>query len=334
MIEKFLDTIDACKGYIARYNELKELTEAPEIIAHNDYWRKLVREEERLSYIVDSANKLSTMVEEVKELELSKSSKLDSETKAFIESELTELYARADSEEKTLLMLLKEKEAELGTSVITLAPSGKGASITNVMLTAYKNYLSKNGYDFIEEITESKGVIKRAMLSVDGANALSFEHGTHRVKGGEVRVTVVNKQRVKSANFSEKDVRIDVFHSSGAGGQNVNKVETAIRITHLPTGIVVTCQDERSQLKNKNRALDTLKKRLEELYDSEVEKAYKKAQKDGEKSAKVVIRDYDLENKIIISADGKVSVTYKDFLEGNLEEFEKTEFLKKITNNS
>ena len=333
MIDKFYDTINACKGHIDRYNELKELTEAPEIIAHNDYWRKLVREEERLQRVVEASNKLALTIEEYKALELSRSVRLDEEMKGLVDNELTELRARAEREEKLLVELLREEELSHGTSVITLTSDGKGACLISAMLSAYKNYLDGKGYDFEEEIVTNKGVIKRATLTVSAVNALKFEHGTHRFSGCEVRVVSVNKPCKKRADFGEKDIRIDVFHSSGAGGQNVNKVETAIRITHLPTGIVVTCQDERSQLKNKNRALETLRKRLEELASADVEQAYKKAQKESEKSSKIVIRDYDLENKVVTSVDGKVSISYKDFLSGKLEEFEKMDFLKKITNN-
>ena len=333
MIEKFYDTIDACKWHKERYNELKELTEAPEIIAHNEYWRKLVREEEQLLRIVETANKLTAIVDEVKILESSNIGKLDEETKVLVDSEIENLYARASSVERELIALLKEEENACGTSVITLIPSRNGSSIMGAMISAYRNYLTTNGYDFKEEIAESKGIIKGATFEVGAINVLRFEHGTHKVNGGEVRVTVINKPRAKRATFSDKEIRIDVFHSSGAGGQNVNKVETAIRVTHLPTGIVVTCQDERSQLKNKNRALETLKKRLEEISSLDVEKAYKKAQKDGEKTSNVVIRNYDLENKEITSLDGKVTVTLKEFVLGKLQEFEKVDFLNKIKNN-
>ena len=333
MIDKFYDTIDACKGYVDRYNELKELTEAPEIIAHNDYWRKLVREEERLQRVVEATNKLTLTIEEYKTLALSKNTRIDEEMKGLIDSEMTELHARAEREDKLLVELLREEELSHGTSIITLVPDGKGTGIMNAMLSAYRNYLDTNGYDFEEEIAQNKGVIKRATIIVNAVNVLSFEHGTHRFDGGSVRVTSVNKPCAKSADFGDKDIRIDVFHSSGAGGQNINKVETAIRVTHLPTGIVVTCQDERSQLKNKNRALETLRKRLEELSNLDVENVYKKAQKESEKSAKIVIREYDLENKVVSSVDGKVAISYKDFLSGKLGEFEKMAFLKKITNN-
>ena len=139
MIDKFYDTINACKGHIDRYNELKELTEAPEIIAHNDYWRKLVREEERLQRVVEASNKLALTIEEYKALELSRSVRLDEEMKGLIDNELTELRARAEREEKLLVELLREEELSHGTSVITLTSDGKGACLISAMLSAYKN---------------------------------------------------------------------------------------------------------------------------------------------------------------------------------------------------
>ncbi len=156
-----------------------------------------------------------------------------------------------------------------------------------VFLNAYKTTAMQ-----INEGTKAD----RRVFSVSG-NDMSFECGEHRVcdndGSGSVFVAIAPYVKTKENTFSEKDVKIEVFHSSGAGGQNVNKVETAVRALHLPTGITTVCQDERSQLQNKICALDNLKDKVKEFYKIEKQKELDsfilKAQTDNK-----IVRNYNL----------------------------------------
>jgi peptide chain release factor 1 len=168
-----------------------------------------------------------------------------------------------------------------------LSLDGEGGSdFLQQLFDMYQSHAKRHNYGFQAGITtELSGGMKSANITVSGNGAYSrlrYESGLHKAVGkfpqkfgaASVIVEVYPEAEAVEFDISDKDVRIDVFHASGAGGQNVNKVETAIRVTHFPSGIVVTCQDERSQLKNKERAMKTLYSKLADYYKRQSDSRY------------------------------------------------------------
>jgi len=204
----------------------------------------------------------------------------------------------------------------------------------------YTRYADIKGWNYeIIDISEAEmGGIKEVVFSLNGNGvygSLKYENGVHRVQrvpateaSGRIHtsaasVVVMPEAEDVQVDIDPNDLRIDVFRSGGAGGQNVNKVETAIRIIHIPTGLVVQCQDERSQLKNKIKAMKVLKTRLFDMkqqeYDSQISQQRKSVVKSGDRSDK--IRTYNFpQNRVTDHRIGLTLYSLSNFIEGHIEE--------------
>ncbi len=266
-----------------RYAEIEYSLSQPEVWADTERSAALSREQRGLSPLMEAWHryeKYSADAEAAREL-LS-----DEEFRALAKEELESAEAMMEKTREELRMLLLPKDPDDGKNVIMEIRVGVGGEESALfaadLYRMYAMYAEKKGWQIeIANRSETElGGIREIDFIVQGADAYSrfrFESGVHRVQRvpdtetqgrihtSTVTVAVLPELDEVEFHLEEKDLRIDVFRSSGAGGQKVNKTSSAIRVTHLPTGMVVECQDERSQYKNKDRALSILRSKLYEI---------------------------------------------------------------------
>ena len=295
-----------------KYAELKRLVSAPEIIADNRYWRKLLSEMQSLEEIAALREKLLLTNEKYEQCLRLLETESDGEMKKLLAEEARALSdeCRALYEKTNDLLAL---EGSANEALVEIVPSGnKATEYADVLSSALRRYADEKG---LTATIKSK---KPLTILFTGAGASAYmreENGVHKfvedTKSYSVTVTLLPRFAEANEKPDEKDIRIDLFHSGGAGGQNINKVETAIRITHLPTGIVVTCQDERSQLQNKRKALATLKEKLAEAEKKKQEQRREELRKKA--SETVVCVYYPLTGTV---TKGEDKYDYTEYIQG------------------
>ena len=335
--------IDKLQTVLARYDELAELMNLPGAMQDMKAFTKLAREHRSLTELVDESKKYIITFNQLKDDEEILNGD-DPELKELVKDEIGELRNILGLQEEKLKNLLIPNDPDDDKNTILEVRSGTGgdeaALFAGNLYRMYLRYAERQGWKMeVLSLNENEGGgIKEAVISLIGEGAyglLKFESGVHRVQripetesSGRVHtsaatVAVLPEAEDVDIEINESDLKIDTYRASGAGGQHVNKTESAIRITHNPTGLVVICQDETSQHKNRDKALKVLRSRL---YEVEMEKqnkerasARKSMVSTGDRSAK--IRTYNFPQGRV--TDHRINLTlYKlnEIMDGDLTE--------------
>jgi peptide chain release factor 1 len=329
----------------ARYDELNRLLADPEVIADPERLRELAQEQADIAEIVEVYHRYQATVRDLEETEEMLRGPLEEEMAELAREEVEKLRARRDELIEQMKKLLLPTDPRDQRNVIVEIRAGAGGDEAALwaadLFRMYSRYAENHGWrvQVLNSSPTGIGGFKEIIFQVIGRGAysrLKYESGVHRVQrvpateaAGRIHtstatVAVLPEAQEVEVEIRPEDLHIDVYRSSGHGGQSVNTTVSAVRITHLPTGIVVSCQDERSQLQNKARALSILRARLFDMEQrkqwEELDEARRRQVGWGERSEK--IRTYNFpQNRATDHRIGLTSYRLEEVLAGGLDEF-------------
>ena len=332
---------DKLENVEKRYEELNAKISDPEVIANQNEWKKLMKEHADIEEIVEKYREYKKIVQSIDEL---KEMLNDKEMHDLAQMELDENKEKLPKIEEELKLLLVPKDPNDDKNVIMEIRGGAGGEESSLfaadLFRMYSMYAERKRWKFeVLNMNETElGGIKEATIMITGKGAysrLKFESGVHRVQrvpytesSGRIHtstatVAVLPEVDDVEVEINPADLKVDTFRSSGAGGQHINKTESAIRITHIPTGVVVECQTERSQIQNRETAMKMLRSKLYEAelekQNSELASARKSQVGSGDRSEK--IRTYNFpQGRITDHRIGLSMFQVDEFLNGGLDE--------------
>ena len=345
---------DRLLAILQRYQALGEELGSPESMADMNAWRAMVKEHAQLEPIAHKCEQYLATTAQMEDCKAMTKDK-DEDIRELAEMELESLTEQAELLDAAIRILLSPHDPNDDRNVVMEIRAGTGGEEAALfganLYRMYARFAERHGFT-VEPMNESLtelGGVKEVVFVVNGKGAyakLKFESGVHRVQrvpetesGGRIHtsaatVAVLPEAEDIEVEIGPNDLRIDVYRSGGHGGQSVNTTDSAVRVTHLPTGLVVICQDEKSQLKNKEKAIRVLKSRLFEQMQQQRNDAYSQNRRSqvgsGDRSER--IRTYNFpQNRV---TDHRVNVTlYRldSFLDGDMDEIIDALILKERT---
>lgn len=339
------DVLDRLQAVENRYEKLNELLSDPEVISDTSKLREYSKEQSDIQETVEVYREYKGVREQLKDAKAMLEEKLDAEMRDMVKEEVSELESQEKTLSERLKILLVPKDPNDDKNVIVevrgAAGGDEAALFAGDLYRMYSRYAEVQGWktEIIEASYTELGGYKEIIFMINGKGAfakLKFENGAHRVQrvpetesGGRIHtstatVAVLPEAEEVEIDIHEKDVRVDTFASSGPGGQSVNTTMSAVRLTHLPTGVVVSCQDEKSQIKNKEKAMKVLRARVYDKFRQEAQAEYdqnrKQAVGTGDRSER--IRTYNFpQNRVTDHRIGLTIQKLDQILQGKLDDF-------------
>lgn len=325
-----------------RYGEIGDSLADPAVLSDREKWQKLSKEYSDLTPIIDTYNEYLAINKNIDDCKTIIKENEDPDFVDMAKEELNEANKKLEETTETLKRLLLPKDPNDDKNVILEIRGGAGGDEASLfgaeLLRMYERFAERMRWN-IEEVEMNLtdlGGVNKVVIMIKGKGAyskLKFESGAHRVQRvpatesqGRIHtstatVAVLPEAEDVDVKLNMNDVKIDTYRAGGAGGQYVNRTDSAVRMTHIPTGIVVTCQDEKSQLKNKEKAIRVLKTRLYEFYQGQADKEYAENRKSqvgtGDRSER--IRTYNFPQGRV--TDHRISMTLynlEQFLDGDI----------------
>ncbi|PGC14424.1 peptide chain release factor 1 [Bacillus wiedmannii] len=337
--------LDRLQAVEDRYEKLNELLSDPEVISDTNKLREYSKEQSNMQETVEVYREYKDVREQLRDAKAMLEDKLDADMRDMVKEEVSELEGQDKELSERLKILLVPKDPNDDKNVIVevrgAAGGDEAALFAGDLYRMYSRYAEVQGWktEIIEASYTELGGYKEIIFMINGKGAfakLKFENGAHRVQrvpetesGGRIHtstatVAVLPEAEEVEISIHEKDVRVDTFASSGPGGQSVNTTMSAVRLTHLPTGVVVSCQDEKSQIKNKEKAMKVLRARVYDKFRQEAQAEYdqnrKQAVGTGDRSER--IRTYNFpQNRVTDHRIGLTIQKLDQILQGKLDDF-------------
>ncbi|MFX3624417.1 MAG: peptide chain release factor 1 [Ectobacillus sp.] len=336
--------LDRLQAVEDRYEKLNELLSDPAVVNDPKKLREYSKEQSDIQETVEVYREYKSVREQLKDAKAMLEEKLDADMREMVKEEISELEAQEQELAERLKVLLIPKDPNDDKNVIVeirgAAGGDEAALFAGDLYRMYSRYAEMQGWktEVIEASYTELGGYKEIIFMINGNGAYSkmkFENGAHRVQrvpetesGGRIHtstatVAVLPEAEEVEVEIHEKDIRVDTFASSGPGGQSVNTTMSAVRLTHIPTGIVVSCQDEKSQIKNKEKAMKVLRARIYDKFQQEAQAEYdqnrKQAVGTGDRSER--IRTYNFpQNRVTDHRIGLTIQKLDQILQGKLDE--------------
>lgn len=332
------------EGLVTRYEEIQELMADPEVINDTKRYMEISKEEADMREVVQKYRRFEEVIKEIKGNDEIIANESDKDLIDLAKAENNDLHAEKDELEDQIKILMLPKDPNDDKDIIMEirgAAGGDEASLFAAdLLRMYEKYAEKENWNVsvVDSEPTEVGGYKRVAIMITGDNVyskLKYENGAHRVQRvpvtesqGRVHtstatVAVMPEYEQVDIDIDPKDIRTDVYRSSGAGGQHINKTSSAVRLTHLPTGIVVAMQDQRSQQQNRAKAMEILKSRVYDFYESQNQASYdaerKSAVGTGDRSERIRTYNYP-QNRV---TDHRIGLTLNKLdriMNGDLDE--------------